>query len=94
MRDNLIATVRTIWPALIGHAVAWLLVITSAFGLDIDSAAAQQSVGWVLTTVVYVVGTWLQRRTGDSPAARLARFVGTVLLGSVAQPRYDQPTSR
>ena len=88
MRDRAIAVVRTLWPALIGHAAAWLLVGTGALGLELDPAAAQQAAGWTLFAAVYCLGRWLESQRGPSWPARVARWVAVVLLGSARQPVY------
>ncbi len=92
VNDQVTALLRTLWPMLVGHLLAWLLVGTGALGLDVDPVWAQQTSGWVVSGVVYVAGRWLEGRTGDRWWSRLGRWAGAMLLGSRTQPTYQRPT--
>lgn len=90
IRDRAIAALRTLYPVAIGHIVAALIGMVEPLGLSLDSVLAGQVVGWTLSAVVYLLGQWLEHRRGESALARAARFIASVLLGSVERPTYSR----
>lgn len=90
MRDRFLALWRTTAQALL----PLLLAVLANHGVHVPDTLA----GWALAAAiglgagVWAFGThWLQSRTGNNPGARLARFVGRVLvLGAGALPSYPK----
>jgi hypothetical protein len=78
--DRLAAWVRTLWPLAIGHIAAWALLRLNTLGVPADQTLVVEVVAVVATAVVYGAGRWLETRTGEGRAARVARGLGRWVL--------------
>ncbi|MFI0825733.1 hypothetical protein ACH4Q7_14895 [Streptomyces roseolus] len=86
---NLLAsTLRTVVPLLVG----WILTVTGAVGVEVDSAAVAGGVTAAVTLVYYVV-----LRAAEVGAERIGweplRLVAGLLLGWARPPQYVPPAS-
>jgi hypothetical protein len=96
--DQAAARLRTIWPMLVGHAAALLLVhaapaldtVEKTTGYRPSTATVTLVVGMLLGWIVYETGRILEAVTGEGRAARIARAAGRWIL-SVGIPT-GQPT--
>lgn len=91
MTDKARAYVRTVWPMLLGHLVAWVVAGLAPFGLVVDSAVAFEALGFVSAVLVYVAGYELERFPGPSRAAQVARSAGRFLISlglPIGRPEY------
>lgn len=101
MSDRLAARLRTAWP----YALAWLtsLVLVhgapvaewlrDVLGLEVTEPQVAAGLGVALGYAVYESGRWLESRQGNGRVARVARWVGRVLLSAglhTGQPSYRQ----
>ncbi|NUK22079.1 hypothetical protein [Streptomyces lunaelactis] len=83
---NLLASLlRTVVPL----AVGWILTVTGALGIDVDSAEAAS-----LVTAAVTAGYYFLLRLAEQAAERLQweplRLVAGVLLGWARPPQYEQ----
>ncbi|WP_177204394.1 hypothetical protein [Streptomyces sp. CC53] len=84
---NLFASVlRTLVPLLVG----WVLTVTGALGIEVDSVAVAGGVTAAVTAVYYLL-----LRLAEEAAERLEweplRLVAGVLLGWARPPSYEEP---
>lgn len=97
--DSARALLRTAWPMLLGHLVAWLVAVLQPQGVTVDVAVVTMILSWALGTAVYLAGRWLETRTGTSPLAVAARHAGRFVLSvgiTTGTPSYasgDRPAA-
>lgn len=85
---NLLASLlRTVVPL----AAGWVLTVTGALGIDVDTA---ETAG--LVTAAVTAGYYLLLRLAEQAAAKLRweplRLVAGVLLGWARPPQYERPS--
>ncbi|MDI9885303.1 hypothetical protein QMZ92_13095 [Streptomyces sp. HNM0645] len=85
---NLLASIlRTLVPLVVG----WVVTITGAIGIEVDSTAVAGGVTAAVTAVYYLL-----LRLAEQAAERLQweplRLVAGVLLGWARPPQYKQPS--
>ncbi|MFC8276243.1 hypothetical protein ACFUJR_27680 [Streptomyces sp. NPDC057271] len=85
---NLLASLlRTIVPLLAG----WVLTVTGALGIDVDSTAVAGGITVAVTAAYYAL-----LRLAEEAAARIGweplRLVAGLLLGWARPPEYQAPT--
>lgn len=91
MTDKAKAYLRTLWPLLIGHVAAWIVIGSGLLHVPVDPALAAELAGFLLGGFVYVAGYELERVKGAGWLARSARAVGRFLISlgvDVGRPTY------
>lgn len=94
LSDRASAYIRTLWPLLLGHAAAWLLLKVDALGLPVDNTLVVELVSFAAAAVVYGTGRFLESRTGGGWLPILARGLGKWVLAlglHTGQPTYRHP---